>query len=150
MGLQTATLIAVPSSSSKGGAKLRKKDVGMAKVNSVTRLGEFSQFGRLFTLYSFLKTTEVAEHFRATFFHGQRRDLLVLTQHGFTWSDFFTNSLDHPAGQPRHRRRLHHLPLNQVDTQHLRTVASKESFAIAFVSFYAQIQQRSIYLYDSS
>jgi hypothetical protein len=55
----------------------------------VTRLGDFSPLGRLFTLGSFLKRTEVAKLFGLLF----KRSLIL----GHILGYFFTNSSGHPG-----------------------------------------------------
>jgi hypothetical protein len=52
--------------------KERKTDRQSVRENlaRVTRLGEFSPNGRLFTMGSFLKIAEVAHIFRGYFFHS--------------------------------------------------------------------------------
>jgi hypothetical protein len=48
----------------------------------VTRVGEFSSIGRLFTFGSFLKVTEVAQNFKLLFSHGKSY-VRVLTKMGW-------------------------------------------------------------------
>jgi hypothetical protein len=67
----------------------------------VTRLGEFSPIGWLFTLAKFMKITEVAEIFFATFFPRQVSYAQSLTKKvlGHILADFFKNSSGHPFSQ---------------------------------------------------
>jgi hypothetical protein len=60
----------------------------------VTRFGELSPVGRLFTL----KITEVAHVVLGTFSHG-KTDALILPKKwlGYIMGDFSTNSSGHPA-----------------------------------------------------
>ena len=41
----------------------------------------------------------------------------------------------HGHGQPRHRLHLHHLPFRQVDSEHLRTLTSKNEGHLPFLCF---------------
>jgi hypothetical protein len=55
----------------------------------VNRLGEFSAIGRLFSLGSFMKITEVAKILRSAFFHDTSY-ALILTKMGWVafWAIF--------------------------------------------------------------
>jgi hypothetical protein len=68
----------------------------------VTRFGEISPIGRLFTFSSFLKLTEVAQIFGLLFFHDTRYVctyilILPINGLGFVLGDSFTNSSGHPG-----------------------------------------------------
>jgi hypothetical protein len=67
----------------------------IAALFRVTRLGEFSPIGQLFTLGSLLKNTKVAQ-FWATF-SMEKSYVFILTKIalGYTLGDFFTNSSSH-------------------------------------------------------
>jgi hypothetical protein len=58
----------------------------LSSETRVTRFGEFSPIGRLFSLGSFWKITEVATKMRATFFHVKMY-ALMLTKMG--WAAFW-------------------------------------------------------------
>jgi hypothetical protein len=63
-------------------------------VSRVTRLGEFSPIGRLFTL----KIAEVAHIFWATRFHGTSIVLNLMKNSWATfWATFFKNTSGHPG-----------------------------------------------------
>jgi hypothetical protein len=62
----------------------------------VTGLGEFSPIGRLFTLCSFLKMTEVAQIFQTIFAIVKVSYILTFTNGlGYIIGDLFTNSSGH-------------------------------------------------------
>jgi hypothetical protein len=59
-----------------------KQNYFFSKTTRVTRVGEFSSIGRLFTFDSFLKVTEVAQNFKLLFSHGKSY-VRVLTKMGW-------------------------------------------------------------------
>jgi hypothetical protein len=75
------------------------KNERLKVLTRVTRLVEFSPIGRLFTLGSGLKITEVEHIFELpTFFHGASY-AFILSKNGLgsILGDFFTNSSGHPG-----------------------------------------------------
>jgi hypothetical protein len=70
-------------------------------LSRVTRLGEFSLIGPLFTVGTVLKITEVEQIFGLLF--PRYRNVLILTKKclGYILVDFMTKSSGHPDSQPR-------------------------------------------------
>jgi hypothetical protein len=65
----------------------------------VTRFGEISAYGRLFSLGIFLKNTRNGLHIWATFPHSIDYELnLTKKRLGNILGDFLTNSSGHPGG----------------------------------------------------
>jgi hypothetical protein len=63
----------------------------------VTKLGEFSPNGNLFTVGCMMKMIEVALILGALFPHRTRNELVLAKNGlGYILSDFFTNSPGHP------------------------------------------------------
>jgi hypothetical protein len=64
----------------------------------VTRLGENSPIGQLFTLSSFFKITKVDVEVGATFVQEKSYVLLMMYNGlGYFWGGFFTHPSGHPA-----------------------------------------------------
>jgi hypothetical protein len=94
--------------------KCKKNSIPVAKFfhsTRVTRLGDFSPIGRLFTFCILLKITGTAQ-FLSTFFHG-KSDALILTKYrfGYILSDFFTYSSGHSAFHLHFFTMLHSITL---------------------------------------
>jgi hypothetical protein len=65
--------------------------------NRVTRLGEFSPNGQLFTMGSLMKIIEVAQIFLRILIRGKKSYILLLTKNGFGFTFWAIFSQGHLA-----------------------------------------------------
>jgi hypothetical protein len=109
-----------------------KSGDGRAPIR-VTRCGNFSPIGRLFTLGGIHKIIEVAKLFRATIFHGTSY-VLMLTWNGLgcILGDFFTDPSGHP-GADKDPTARHQINTKRID---LRWCITYVRTCVWWVSWY--------------